>query len=168
VGHLGRLATTLKPAPETILSYCHYDLLNTTFDRWLLPTARGLGIGVINASVTHMGILSHRGPEDWHPGPLEVRRIGRVVCEYVESRGERINDVALLFALAHPFMATTCVGMRSVGEVTQNLDVLEKEVDAGLMSEIEALVAPVRDLNWTQGLPEYSDPGSVPRETTRP
>ncbi len=36
---------TLDPTPETLLTYCHYNLLNTTFDDVLLPVAKALGIG---------------------------------------------------------------------------------------------------------------------------
>jgi aryl-alcohol dehydrogenase-like predicted oxidoreductase len=71
--------------------------------------------------------------------------------------------VALLFALAHGYIATTCVGMKSVDEVTQNLEVLGGALDEDLLAGIEEIVAPVKNLNWMQGIPEYCDPGSVPR-----
>ncbi len=41
--HLARLARDLDPTPETILTYCHCDLLNTTFQDVLLPTTDGSG-----------------------------------------------------------------------------------------------------------------------------
>jgi L-galactose dehydrogenase len=163
VRHLAQLARALDPTPETILTYCHYNLLNTSFDDWLLPVVRELGIGVINASVTHMGILTEGGAADWNPAPPAVHRVGREVFEYARSRGARITDVALLFALAHPYIATTCVGMKSVEEVTQNLEVLGGALDEELLAGIDEIVAPVKNLNWTQGIPEYYDPGSVPR-----
>ena len=171
VGHIGitgypmqqlaRLATDLDPAPETVLTYCHYDLLNVSFDHWLLPTAQQMGIGVINASITHMGILTERGAAAWHPAPREVHEVGRRVREHVRSRGARITDVALAFAMAHPYITTTCVGMRSTEEVAQNLEAMDRAIDEDLLAEIEDMVAPIRDLNWIQGYPEYSDPGSV-------
>ena len=89
LGYLAHLARTLVPAPETIMTYCHYNLLNTSFDDLLLPTVRELGIGVINASVTHMGVLTGRGAPDWHPAPLEIHEVGRQVCELVAARGLR-------------------------------------------------------------------------------
>jgi hypothetical protein len=52
--------------------------------------------------------------------------------------------------------------MRSIDEVARNLDALDLELDRELLIEIEALVAPIRDLNWAQGHPDYDDPGSVP------
>ncbi|MGA9595455.1 MAG: aldo/keto reductase [Acidimicrobiia bacterium] len=167
VRHLAQLAGDLDPTPETILTYCHYDLLNTSFDDWLLPTVRELGIGVINASVTHMGVLTESGAAGWNPAPAAIHRVGREVCEYVRSRGARITDVALRFALAHPYIATTCVGMKSVDEVKQNLEVLAGALDGELLDRellagIREIVAPIKNLNWSQGVPEYNDPGSVP------
>jgi len=163
VRHLARLAAELDPAPETILTYCHYNLMNSSFNDLLLPTAREMGIGVINASVTHMGILTGDGAEDWHPAPSEVHEVGRKVCDYARSHGASITDVALQFALAHPYITTTCVGMKSVDEVAQNLETLGKELDSELLAGIEEIVAPIKNLNWRQGFPDYYDPGSVPR-----
>jgi L-galactose dehydrogenase len=162
VHHLARLTRALEPAPETILTYCHYDLLNTSFDDGLLPTARELDVGVINASITHMGILTDRGAERWHPAPEEVHTVGQRVRERVRSRGLDVTEVALLFALAHPFITSTCVGMRSADEVRRNLEACNAELDSDLLDEIDELVAPIGNLNWAQGLPEYNDPGSVP------
>ncbi|MGB8361513.1 MAG: aldo/keto reductase [Acidimicrobiia bacterium] len=163
--HLAHLASVLDPRPETVLSYCHYDLLNTSLDRWLIPTARDLGIGVINASVTHMGILTDDGAPDWHPAPTDVVDAGRRVQEHLRSRGIGITETALLFALTNPDVATTCVGMRTVDEVVANVTALNRTIDDGVLEEIEELVSDVKDLNWSQGYREYNDPGSV--EPTR-
>jgi L-galactose dehydrogenase len=162
VRHLAHLARALDPAPETILTYCHHNLLNTTFDDALLTTVRELGIGVINGSVTHMGVLTEQGAADWHPAPPAVHETGRRVVEMVRDRGYRITDVALQFALAHPAIASTCVGMRSVEEVEQNIAAIGGSVDRTLLADIDSLVAPIKNLNWSQGHEEYADPGSVP------
>jgi L-galactose dehydrogenase len=159
--HLAHLASVLDPAPETFLSYCHYDLLNTTLDRWLIPTAIDLGIGVINASVTHMGILTDDGAPDWHPAPIEVLDAGRRVREHLRSRGIGVTETALLFALANRNVATTCVGMRTLDEVVANVTALDRTIDDGVLEELEQLVGDVKDLNWSQGYQEYDDPGSV-------
>ena len=162
LGYLAHLARTLVPAPETIMTYCHYNLLNTSFDDRLLPTVRELGIGVINASVTHMGVLTGRGAPAWHPAPLEIHEVGREVCELVAARGFDIADVALQFALAHDDVASTCVSMSTPEEVRKNLAALDRRVEPDLLREIERLVASVRPLNWSQGNGDHDDPGSVP------
>src|SRR5687768_7579055 len=57
---------------DAVLSYCHYDLLNTRLDDVLAPLARERGTGLINASPLHMGVLTGRPPPAWHPAPPEV------------------------------------------------------------------------------------------------
>ena len=62
---------------DSILTYCRYNLLIDDMDSLLMPFAREHGIGVINASGLHMGILTDRGEPDWHPAFPEVRKVGR-------------------------------------------------------------------------------------------
>src|SRR6185437_17087010 len=58
---------------DAILSYCRYNLLMNDLDTALAPFARKHGIGLINASPLHMGILTNAGPPAWHPAPPQVR-----------------------------------------------------------------------------------------------
>ena len=64
-------------AVDTILSYCRYNLMDTSMDDILTPTARRKGIGLINASPLHMRVLSEKGAPDWHPTPRRVVEAGR-------------------------------------------------------------------------------------------
>lgn len=52
---------------DSVLSYCRYNLLIDDMDSVLLPVAKGRGIGIINASPLHMGMLTEQGGPDWHP-----------------------------------------------------------------------------------------------------
>ena len=47
---------------DSILTYCHYNLMNTDMDEVLTAFARERGIGLINAAALHMGILTENGP----------------------------------------------------------------------------------------------------------
>jgi aryl-alcohol dehydrogenase-like predicted oxidoreductase len=87
------------------------------------------------------------------------------LVEHLDTLGIQATDVAVRFAVDHPFFASTLVGMKSVDEVRQNLAAVERPVDPELMATIDEFVAPVRNVNWIQGIPEYSDPGSVSATT---
>jgi L-galactose dehydrogenase len=52
---------------DTLLSYCHYNLMDTTMLPVLGPVACQKNMGLINASPLHMGLLTDRGAPDWHP-----------------------------------------------------------------------------------------------------
>ena len=144
---------------DTVLSYCHYNLMIDDLASVLVPLASERGMGLINASPLHMGILSTGGEQAWNPAPDEVKAAGRRVAELCESRGTDIVTVALRYALDYEGVATTLCGMRTPDEVPHNLRILETENDPELLAEIDAIVAPVRNRTWHEGLPENAPPG---------
>ena len=44
---------------DVVLSYCHHTLFDHTLES-LLPYLQGKGVGIINASVLSMGLLTHQ------------------------------------------------------------------------------------------------------------
>ncbi len=158
---LNMLRSVAEVAPvDVALSYCRYNLLTADMDDLLTPFAKGQGIGLINASPLHMGILSASGPPPWHPAPAEVKHVGREVVQLCERRGVRATDAALQFCLRHPYVATTLAGMSTVEQVRQNVMAAEGEADTALLAEIHSLAAPVHNRSWLSGLPENQDHGS--------
>jgi L-galactose dehydrogenase len=142
---------------DIVLSYSRYNLLITDLDDLLTPFVKEQGIGLINASPLHMGILTAGGPPPWHPASEEVRKAGRAVVELCESRGVRASDLALQFAFAHPYVATTLAGMPTVEQVRQNVAALSAVADQALLAEVRDLIAPIKDRSWPTGLPENQD-----------
>src|SRR5688500_3175373 len=86
---------------DAVLSYCHYDLLNTRLEDVLGPLARERGTGLINASPLHMGVLTGRPPPAWHPAPPEVLRAAAEAAGWCAARGASLPDLALRFALGN-------------------------------------------------------------------
>ena len=118
---------------DTILSYCRYNLLVRDMDQSLTPFAKQNGIGLINASPLHMGILNPHPPPDWHPAPSHVRDVGIRADQLCEAHGVELTEAALRFCLAHPYVASTLVGMATVRQVEENLRALDGgQDDAGL------------------------------------
>lgn len=154
------LATLVRIAEavsvDTILSYCRYNLMTTDMDNILTPIAREKEIGLINASPLNMGILTECGPPAWHPAPLEVRHAGARAAEFCRLRGKNISDLALRFALDHPFVSSTLVGMSTPTQVEKNLQLLQRVSDQALVHDVQALLAPVFNFVWQSGRPENS------------
>jgi L-galactose dehydrogenase len=148
---------------DTILSYCRYNLLDTSLDRVLAPLAEERGIGLINASPLHMRVLTARGAPDWHPAPRRVREAAERAAALCRERGVDLADLAMDFALANPAVATTLVGMSKVAHVERNVAAVGREGDPALLAEVRALLAPAADVAWQEGLPENHEPGAVPK-----
>jgi L-galactose dehydrogenase len=145
---------------DAILSYCRYNLLITDMDDVLTPFAEQQGVGLINASPLHMGVLTEGGPPPWHPAPEEVKKAGRAVVEFCGRRGIAASDLALQFCLEHPYAATTLTGMTTVAQVRQNSAAAAAWADAEFLGEVRSLLSPVANRIWATGRTENQDHAS--------
>ena len=143
---------------DAILSYCHYNLMNTTLADVILPFAKQKGIGIINASALHMGILTEQGAQSWHPAPEILHDTAQQLMVIAREHGTTITAIALQFALDNADISTTLIGMRTVEEVEQNLAILDTKPDDNLLAKIQAVIDPVKNLSWASGLPENYEP----------
>jgi L-galactose dehydrogenase len=139
---------------DVILTYCHYNLLNTEMDGVLTAFARERGIGLINASGLHMGMLTEQGPSDWHPAPAAVKEAARKAVEYCRSHGANISEVALRFCLDHPYVTSTLVGIGNTQQVEASLKLVSLTSDHELVRQLETILAPVFNTEWPSGRPE--------------
>lgn len=141
---------------DTILSYCHYSLNDTTLES-LLPELQEKNIGIISASPLSMGLLTRRGAPEWHPAPEAIKAACRLAVEHCQSKGASIEKLAVQFALANPRIATTLVGTSNAENIESNVQWLEEPLDEELLSEVEELLAPVKDRTWPSGRAENDD-----------
>jgi len=107
---------------DTVLSYCRYNLLDTTMDDILIPAVKKKSVGLINASPLHMRALTEKGAPDWHPAPKKVLQGVKKAAQFCREKGINISDLALQFAFSHKYVAVTLVGMSKVRHVKANLN----------------------------------------------
>ncbi len=136
---------------DLILSYCHYNLMIQDLDQHLAPTVNGLGLGLINASPLHMGLLTERNPPVWHPAPPDAKLAAREVVDYCKSKGLDVSEIALRFCLDYPDAASTLTGMGSVAEVDHNLAAMKTVTDPALIAQIRMIVGSRFNLTWPSG-----------------
>ena len=149
---LRRIAETVPV--DSILSYCHYNLLNPSMDEVLSDFCRKRGIGLINASGLHMGLLTNNGGPDWHPAPKEVRDAAKTAAQYCRDHGGDISELGLRFCLDYPYVSSTLVGISTTRELEASLTVLRNSTDAELLRQVKAILAPVFNCEWPSGRPE--------------
>ena len=73
---------------DVVLSYCHHTLFDRTLEG-LLPYLQGKGVGVINASVLSMGLLT---PQARHPRPGVFLVPSSDVCLDVRDHSTTLPD----------------------------------------------------------------------------
>lgn len=138
---------------DTVLSYCHH-CLNDTSLRSLIPLLKAREAGIINASPFGMGLLTERGPSAWHPASAEIKSACARAVAHAKAKGAELGQVALPFAMNHPDIATTFVGMPTVGNVRSNLRWIEEPVNEELLAEVREILRPVQDQTWPSGRAE--------------
>ncbi len=155
----GLLARILKQVPvDTVLNYCHSNLLMNDMDLELTPVAEQLGVALLNASPLHMGLLAGGSVAEWHPAPSPVRNAAAKIVSLCQTHGVRSATVALNHCLSHPVVATTLVGFRSVDQIDDALLALAEFHEPELMKEIRVIARPIMNSTWISGLAE-NQPG---------
>jgi len=154
-----------RQSVDTVLSYCRYNLFDTSMADVLTPVAREKGAGLINAAPLCMGLLTESGPPAWHPAPMRVQAAARRAADFCRSQGVNIASLAMQFALDYAHVATTIVGMRSEAEVQMNVKAMGVPPDPKLLAATREIFAPVANVVWQEGRPENDDPGAVPKRS---
>lgn len=140
---------------DVVITYAHYTLQNTSAEG-LLPLFEKHNLGVVNASPLALGLLTPQGPQPWHLGSNELKAACRRAVNYCKEQGVNIAQLGMQFAMANPRFHSTLTGAKSADEVLRNVRLVGQEPDAAVLAEVQSILAPVRDLTWTSGRPEYN------------
>jgi L-galactose dehydrogenase len=138
---------------DTVLSYNHYSLNDTTLTT-LLPWLREKNVGIINACPVSQGLLTDHELPAWHPAPQDVRSACAAAARFCREHGTELARLALQFSLANPQIHTTLIGTADPTEIEQDVAWIAEPIDRDLMSQVEAILAPIKDKVWTLGRPE--------------
>ena len=101
---------------DAVQSYANFNLQNTALLSKGLSRLAKAGVDVVpNASPLGMGLLRSQGPPigamgDWHPAPSELREACITAAHWVEKQGEKMEIVAVRFALENWLREGSSVG----------------------------------------------------------
>ena len=156
VRYLARIAREV--AVDAVLSWGHYTLLEDEINDELVPLALQKGFGLINAAPLMQRILSDALIPTWQSSPQAVKEMQPKLLALCRQYSLSLSDVALRYAVSHPIIATTLVGMAEQRHVEQNLRALAITIPEELLGQIETLLLPVKNQMWYEGKPENNLP----------
>jgi L-galactose dehydrogenase len=140
-----RILTTLPV--DAALVHNHYSLHDTRLLD-LLPVAKEKGIGLINASPFGSGLLTDRGPADWHPANAEQRAVFKRAADFCAAQGTSISKLALQFSSQHPDIPTTMFSSANAGSVKRNIAWAAEPYDPALVAVVRDILKPVTHIDW--------------------
>ena len=114
----------------------------------LLPIALHKGIGIVNGSPFGSGLLTDRGPADWHPADAADRAVFASAADYCRQHGTSISQLALQFSSQNPAIPTTLFSSASAESVQRNVAWHAEPVAAELLAEVQKLLQPVMNKQW--------------------
>ena len=128
--------------PDCFLLAGRYTLLDQSGLDELLPICVEKGIGVVLGGPYNSGILASDLSDDttfnYLPAPREVLEKARRIKEVCDRYGVPLKAAALQFGLAHPAVAATIPGARSVAEIEENLRMAAHPVPVALWDDLRA------------------------------
>ena len=137
---------------DVTLSYCHFNLQNQTLHDQLLGTVKSKKMGLINASVTGMGLLTAQGPQPWHPAMPQIKAVCAQAAEYCAAEGISLAQLAIQFALHHDKADTTLLGTRTTEELESSIDLLSRPINQDHLDAVHAILKPISGLTWASGI----------------
>ena len=136
---------------DLVLSYCRQTLFCQELQSFI-PFFRGHGLGIINAAVHGMGLLTPITIPDWHPVNDEIRTACAAALEWTKSRGIDLARLALADAIASDQVDTVLVGMQDRAVLNANWEVatigLTEDEARALELVKEKFFKPIKQTNW--------------------
>ena len=142
---------------DVVLSYNHYTLQNTMFADQV-SYLQEKQVGIMNAAPFSARLLTNAPLPPWHKATPEVRKICQAAAQHCQAAGVDIAKLAVQFSVAHPDMTTCVTGSANPGRVAQWVQWIEDPMDETLLAEVQAILQPIHNWFYQEGLAENNDP----------
>lgn len=128
---------------DVVMLAGRYTLLDQSGLDELLPDCERRGVSVVAAGVFNSGILATNrpGPDahyDYGQAGAELVERANRIADVCERHGSTLPQAAAQFPLAHPAVATVCLGGRSPAQVRRNAALYERPVPGEVWSDLVA------------------------------
>jgi len=128
---------------DVVMLAGRYTLLEQKSLDDLLPLCEERRVGVVAAGVFNSGLLARPQPQseakyDYGTAPRELLDRARTIAAICGRHGTTLPAAAIAFPLAHPAVASVCLGARSAKQVQRNVALYTEPIPADVWSELNA------------------------------
>jgi len=103
----------------------------------LLPLCEKRGTSIVIGGPLNSGILAGRDTWNYAPAPADVTERVKKIQAVCDRHNVPLPAAALQFPLAHPAVAATIPGPRTVAEFDQNLKLMRMKIPADFWAELK-------------------------------
>lgn len=122
---LTKLAEEARIPLTSAISYCRYTLHDQALvTSGTLQELQSKGLGIINASPLSMGLLTHRGPPEWHVASSTLKTLCRESAEWCAARNFDFSRLAMAFCFEYTGIPTTMGSAADRATLQANLDLV--------------------------------------------
>ncbi|KAL3282794.1 hypothetical protein HHI36_005960 [Cryptolaemus montrouzieri] len=136
---------------NTVLSYTRLTMIDQSLKEYL-PFYKSKNLGIINASVHGMGLLTNGGPQSWHPASEKLKKICAEAAEFCKENNVELGKLALYFALQQNGPSTILSGTNCTPLLRLNLEVVQNglnEKEMKIYKEVSnRFFAGLEETNW--------------------
>jgi aryl-alcohol dehydrogenase-like predicted oxidoreductase len=137
--------TTIKI--NSVGTYAHNTLINNSVVDYIDYFTKK-NISIINSSPLAMGLLTQKGPPDWHPASDLMLNTVNDLNTYCISKQLNISNLSMIYSLSNKDILTTISGGNSITEIKQNLNCLNKTIDDLILKDINKIIYPIKNKLW--------------------
>ncbi len=127
---------------DVVMLAGRYTLLEQEALNDLLPVCERRGVSVVAAGIFNSGLLAKPHPAedakyDYGDASRELVERARTIASVCERHGTTLPAAAIAFPLAHPAVASACVGARSPEQIERDGDLYRQPIAADLWTELK-------------------------------
>ena len=128
---------------DVVMLASRYTLLEQGALDDLLPACQECSVSVVVAGIFKSGLLARPRPADgarydYGHAPRELVERARAIASVCERHGTTLPAAAIAFPLAHPAVASVCVGARSPEQVERNVGLYREPIAPELWRALKA------------------------------
>lgn len=128
---------------DVVMLAGRYTLLEQSALDDLVPACAERRVAVVAAGIFNGGLLARPSPAedakyDYGAAPRGLLERARDIASVRERHGTTLPAAAIAFPLAHPCVASVCVGARSQHQIERNVALVTRRISPDLRSELKA------------------------------
>lgn len=139
---------------DCVMSYNQYTLQNTRFADETIPLLKEKGVGIMNAGPFSARLLTNSTLPEWFRDPKNVQDAAKRAAAHCTEQGVDIAELALQFCLQNTDITTTVAGSANPNNIRKWAEWAAKPINEQLVTEVQAIFEPVRNVGHTEGLEE--------------